>query len=405
MPPLSDHHVIPPGEILGVFGSGQLGRMFALAAAQLGYRVWTFSPDSLSPAGQVCEREFIADYTDLAAVREFASQVAGITFEFENIPETTIQAAEALTRVRPAARVLGICQHRLREKQFLAQRGIPHAPFLPVNSPAELEAAIRVIGLPAILKTAGFGYDGKGQYRLHDAADLSAAWASAATPERILEGWVDFACEVSVLVARGVDGQCVTWGVFENQHARGILDVTQTPARIDPQTAQVATELACHVARQIELCGLLCVEMFVTHAGEVLVNELAPRPHNSGHLTIEASVTSQFAQQVRLLTGLPLGETTLRQPTAMANLLGELWQSGTPNWSAACAIPGVQLHLYGKTEALPGRKMGHLTAVAPTTSAAVDRVLLARQALIQSTGSANSDNSPVSGTATQSGRF
>lgn len=379
--PPSATAALPPGAVIGVLGSGQLGRMFAIAAAQLGYRVWTLSPDCGSPAGQVCEREVVAAYDDIAAIRQFAACVAALTFEFENIPAASTRAAASLTRVRPTGGILEICQHRLREKRYLAEQGFPVAPFHEVNSPAELNAACTMLGYPAILKTAGFGYDGKGQARIRGPADLAAAWQSTDIPERVLEGWIDFKCEVSVIIARNIRGETRTWGVMENHHEQGILAMTIAPARIDPSIAAAAAELACRIAARLDLVGVLCVECFITHDGQVLVNELAPRPHNSGHVTIEAAPCSQFEQLARIVAGLPMGATEISQPAAMVNLLGDVWEHGEPCWEAALAIPGVHLHLYGKDEPRPGRKMGHLTVLAETADRAVDLALAAKAAL------------------------
>ena len=357
--------------------------MFALAARRLGYRVHTLSPDRESPTGQVADRESVASYEDLDAVRLFAASVQVVTFEFENVPAATAAAAAEHTLVRPAGSVLHTTQNRLREKNFLATHGFPVAPFAAVRSLAELEAAAKTIGLPAVLKTAGWGYDGKGQAVLRSFDDAPRAWAALASdapsPEAILEAFVDFACEVSVVAARGGDGSYADWGLFENQHRGHVLDLTLWPARISEDVARRAREIARGVLEALNVVGVLCVEMFVARDGALFVNELAPRPHNSGHLTIEASVTSQFEQQVRAVCGLPLGSTELLRPAAMANLLGDLWANGEPRWNRALQDPNVKLHLYGKTDARPGRKMGHLTALGIDPEDAAARVLAARE--------------------------
>ena len=372
---------ILPGARIGVLGSGQLGRMFAIAARRMGYRVATFSPDTDTPTGQIADLEITADYLDLDRVRDFARSVDVVTFEFENVPHATAAAAAELVPVRPAGSVLHTTQHRVREKEFLASRGFPVAPFAVVRSLAELELAVARIGTPAVLKSAGFGYDGKGQRKLRAPSEAAAAWTSIGAQECVLEGFVDFELECSVVAARGLDGAFAHWGVIENVHERHILDVSVAPGRVPPSVVRDAIELARGVLEALDVVGVLCVELFLRKDGRLVVNELAPRPHNSGHLTFDASVTSQFEQQLRAVCGLPLGSTELLRPAAMANLLGDLWSNGTPNWSAACADPDIKLHLYGKLDALPGRKMGHLTALAPDVETAIAKVRAARERL------------------------
>jgi 5-(carboxyamino)imidazole ribonucleotide synthase len=384
---------ILPGATLGVLGGGQLGRMFAIAARRMGYRVHTFAPEDDTPAGQVADREVCAAYDDLDAVRSFARAVDVVTFEFENVPSATAETAAEEAPVRPAGGVLHTTQHRLREKGFLAAAGFPVTPFLAVRSEADLRAGLVSLGGRAVLKTAGWGYDGKGQVRIDgvDAADPAAvaaaaseAWAAAATGEAVLERLVDFAAEASVVAARGLDGSMAHFGLIENHHRRHILDVALAPApiaRMAPGLEAEAFALTRGILEALEVVGVLCVELFVTTSGQLLVNELAPRPHNSGHLTFDACVTSQFEQQVRAVCGLPLGSTELLRPAAMANLLGDLWQEGEPDWAAACAFPEVKLHLYGKAQPRAGRKMGHLTAFGADAGAARQRVLEARAAL------------------------
>ena len=373
--------MISPGGILGVLGNGQLGRMFALAAARLGYRVWCYGPEEDSPAGRVCARDFAAPYEDLDQVREFARQISAVTLEFENIPVETVRAVAELAPLRPGELPLYIAQHRRREKEFLNSHGIPVAPFRVVHSLEQLTTAVRELGLPCVLKSAGFGYDGKGQARITTPEQITAAWQTVNVEECVLEGWIDFTREISVLVARNEQGAAVTWDPFENRHVGGILDLSICPASIPQELQQQARQLALRVAESLELVGLLCVEMFVTRDDQLIVNEMAPRPHNSGHLTIEGCVTSQFEQQARITAGLPLGSTALRQPVAMVNLLGERWEAGEPNWSAALALPGVSLHLYGKEEPRRGRKMGHLTALGETAQQAAQLASDARERL------------------------
>ena len=378
---MSDGRTILPGATLGVMGSGQLGRMFAIAARRMGYRVHAFSPDSDTPTGQVADLETTAAYDDEAAVREFAKSVAVLTFEFENVPSQTIKWASAHCPVRPSGNVLHVCQHRLREKEFLAGAGIPVAPFRKIESAAQLVAAAAEIGLPGVLKTAAFGYDGKGQRKLRPGDDLAEAWRPFAGQPAVVEKFITFDREISVIVARGLDGSMTTWPVCENEHANHILDVTLCPARLAAPVAERAAELARSIALALDLTGILAVEMFLMHDGGIVVNELAPRPHNSGHFSFDASVTSQFEQQVRAVCGLPLGSTESLRPSAMANLLGDEWSAGEPDWAAAAAFPDVKIHLYGKAAAKPGRKMGHLTAFGATVEQAAATVRAARAAL------------------------
>jgi 5-(carboxyamino)imidazole ribonucleotide synthase len=377
--------IIPPGATVGVLGSGQLGRMFAIAARRMGYRVHTLSPDTDTPTGQVADREITAAYDDLDAVRAFAREVDVVTFEFENVSSAATEAAAHFAPVRPAGSVLHTTQNRLREKAFLAAAGLPVAPFAPVRSLADLEAALAVIcagGTPAVLKTAGWGYDGKGQVKISAPEEAAAAWETIGAQEAILEAFVDFDRELSVVAARGLDGSFVHYGTIENRHRHHILDVSTAPAVVPPVVERDAITIARAVLEGLDVVGVLAVEMFLTRDFRLLVNELAPRPHNSGHLTFDACVTSQFEQQLRAICGLPLGSTELLRPAAMANLLGDLWSQGEPDWAAACRDPDVKLHLYGKAAARPGRKMGHLTALATTAEAAMRKVVKARERLV-----------------------
>jgi 5-(carboxyamino)imidazole ribonucleotide synthase len=355
--------------------------MFAIAARRMGYRVHTLSPARDTPTGQVADVEVRADYDDLDAVRAFAAQVAVVTFEFENVPAAAAAAAAERAPVRPSGAVLDVCQQRLREKTFLRDAGLPVPDFRAVRSVGDLRAALQALGAPAILKSAAFGYDGKGQAKVASPAEAEAALAAVGAEECILETEVPFLREVSVVAARGGDGAFAHWGVIENVHVEHILDVSVAPAPLEPRLAEEAVGLARAVLERLEVVGVLCVEMFVAPGGRLLINELAPRPHNSGHLTVDASVTSQFEQQLRAVVGLPLGATELLRPAAMANLLGDLWALGEPDFARACAFPEVKLHLYGKAEARPGRKMGHLTALAATAGEARTRVRAARAAL------------------------
>lgn len=373
---------ILPGATLGVLGSGQLGRMFAIAARRMGYRVHTLSPDRETPTGQVADYEVSADYADLDAVATFARAVDVVTFEFENVPAAATECAARHAPVRPRGEVLHTTQNRRREKHALAAAGFPTAPFEHLSAPQALPAALARIGTPAVLKTAGFGYDGKGQVRIDEGDDPEAAWRAIGGVEAVLEGFVDFAAELSVVAARGLDGAVADFGVIENRHRDHILDVSIADMPLPPGLADEARAIARGVLETLDVVGVLCVELFLTRDGRLLVNELAPRPHNSGHLTFDACVTSQFEQQVRAVCGLPLGATDRLAPAAMANLLGDVWQGGEPDWAAALADDRVKLHLYGKAEARPGRKMGHLTAFGADREDATARVLAAREALV-----------------------
>lgn len=378
---------ILPGSTIGVLGSGQLGRMFAIAARELGYRIHILSPESDSPAGQIGDEEYTCSYDDLDRIREFARRVHVVTFEFENVPAASTAAAAEFVPVRPDGRVLHVTQHRLREKSFLRENGFPVTQFRRIISLSDLEKAAQDIGLPAVLKTASFGYDGKGQVKLSSFDQLAPAWQQLSGTEAIYEAYVAFEKELSVVAARGLDREIAVFPVFENSHANHILDVTFAPAAIDPRLAREACDLAAGILEKLDVVGLLTVEMFLTRDGRLVVNELAPRTHNSAHLTIDSCATSQFEQQVRAVCGLPLGATQLRQPSAMANLLGDLWIDGRPNWPAALTDPTIKLHLYGKSEPRSGRKMGHLTATGATTQEAVETVVRARSRLAQKVSS------------------
>lgn len=381
---MSGSEVILPGATLGVMGSGQLGRMFAIAARRMGYRVHTFSPDYDTPTGQVADKEITASYDDETAVRDFAKGISALTFEFENVPAQTIDWAAEHCPVRPGRNVLHTCQHRLREKEFLSGAGLPVAPFWKVDSAEDLKAALALTEGGGVLKTAAFGYDGKGQRKLTGKEDAATVWAefTASGPcQAVLEKLISFEREISVIVARGHDGAMLTWPVCENEHVNHILDVTYCPARISETVATNARKLAELAAKSLDLVGVLAVEMFLCADGSIIINELAPRPHNSGHFSFDASVTSQFEQQVRAVCGLPLGSTDSLQPAAMANLLGDIWSNGEPDWTAAAQFPEVKIHLYGKAGAKPGRKMGHLTAFGTDVNAAAEKVRAAKRAL------------------------
>lgn len=350
--------VIAPGSIIGILGAGQLGRMTALAAARLGYKVHVFAPESMdSSCGQVVAHHTQAGWHDLRALARFADDVDVITLEWENVPTYTVEFLARHINVHPGAGVLAVAQDRVAEKSFANRLGIATAPFRAVNSPAELADAVTAIGTPSILKSNRMGYDGKGQLRIHDGDDLSGAFDAIGSDQAILEGFVDFTMEISVITARRADGAVMSYPPVQNRHKDGILDTTTAPAAINPALATEATRIAEALARELGVVGLLAVEMFVTRDNRVLVNEMAPRPHNSGHWTIDFAETSQFEQLIRAVCGLPLGPAGLTRPCVMTNLIG----NDVDQWLELVAEPGTCVHLYGKGEPRPGRKMGHVT--------------------------------------------
>ena len=376
--------VLRPPASLGVIGGGQLGRMFVQAAQRLGYRAGVLGTIPEGPCAQVAHWSVVGPPDHLPSLRDFAGRADAVTVEFENVSAPALRWLERRMPVRPGWKTVWVSQDRLREKTFLATHGLPLAPWRPVRTLEDLAGAVGSLGLPLILKTAASGYDGKGQVRVDDADRIEAAWNQLGRVACVAEGWVTFAAEISVVVARGADGKAVTFPVALNRHERHILDATVMPAPVGPIVSQEARDLALSIAQALGTAGVLTVEFFLTAEGRLMINELAPRPHNSGHLTIEAAVTSQFEQQVRALCGLPLGDPSLTTPAAMVNLLGDLWQKGEPDWSAMWSLdPGVKLHLYGKKTAAPGRKMGHLTVVDPDPDLALDRVVAARRASVR----------------------
>ena len=360
--------VIPPGAWLGLLGGGQLGRMFCMAAQSLGYKVAVLDPGSDSPAGSVADRHLQADYLDNAALTTMARLCAGATTEFENVPAGALEYLAATARVTPAAASVAIAQDRIAEKSFLSDHGFGVAPFAVLR---EAAAAVDVDPalLPGIVKSARFGYDGKGQARVTSREEVIAAFDAMRRQPCVLERFVSLACEVSVIVARDDQGEVSSWPVAENHHRDGILDVSIAPARVPAALAAKARSIATAVATALDYRGVLCVELFVTKAGELLVNEIAPRPHNSGHYTIDACVTSQFEQQARVLAALPLGDTTQHAPAVMVNLLGDIWFEGDgvvardPDWTRVLRHGRAKLHLYGKAQPRRGRKMGHVTCL------------------------------------------
>lgn len=373
--------MILPGQTIGLLGGGQLGRMFGIAARRMGYHVHTLDPTMDCPAGQIADVEINRPYDDIDAARNFANRVDVVTFEFENVPAETLAAIEGITPVHPSPFVLDTCRHRLREKAFLSKHGFPVAAYRECRSAADVRAAAGTLGGKTILKSAEFGYDGKGQARLSSPDDAEAAWAAVGVSTAVLEKVVPFDFELSVIVARTATGESRCYPPGRNEHVAGILDITTVPANLPPGMARRAEQIAVGIAEALGVVGLLAVELFA--AGEALiVNELAPRPHNSGHWTFDGAITSQFEQQLRAVCGLPLGDPSMLKPAAaMANLLGDLWDEGEPDWAAALAHPAVKLHLYGKTLATPGRKMGHLVALGEQASDARRAVIEARDSL------------------------
>lgn len=349
--------ILPPGSVVGIMGGGQLGRMIALAAARLGYRCAIFCETENDPAAQVSDIVVAAPYDDPAALQRFAACTDVVTFEFENLPRNAANWLSDHTLVRPNVRSLEIAQDRVLEKTFLNSIGIETAPWAEISDAASLDQAWETIGAPSVFKTARFGYDGKGQAMVRTREQLDDAWQGVNQARGVLEGFVDFACEVSVIVARAPNGQAACYDVVENQHANHILDVTIAPARITAKIAEAAKKTGMAIAEALDLVGLVAVEIFVTRADEIVVNEIAPRPHNSGHWTIDACITSQFEQMVRAVCGLPLGTPERHSNAIMRNLIGDQ----ASDWRGILGQPETKLHLYGKSEARPGRKMGHMT--------------------------------------------
>jgi 5-(carboxyamino)imidazole ribonucleotide synthase len=369
-----------PDAMLGMLGGGQLGRMFTLAAHSMGYRVAVLDPDRSSPAGAIADVHLRAAYQDREALQQLADSCVAVTTEFENVPADSLRWLAAHCTVRPTGDSVAVAQDRIREKRFLTQNGFAVAPYVVIERVEDCNRVDATL-LPGILKRARFGYDGKGQARVATTDDVRAAFLSLGSEACVLERQVSLAAEVSVVAARGADGATRSFPVAENQHRNGILDVSIVPARVGADVEQQAQACAQAVAVKLGYCGVLAVEFFMTADGELLVNEIAPRPHNSGHYTIDACATSQFEQQVRTLCGLPLGDTRLLSPVVMVNLLGEVWQGGPPAWDAVFACPEAKLHLYGKHEARPGRKMGHYTVLGADADDALAKALAIRAKL------------------------
>ena len=376
--------MILPGETVGVVGGGQLGRMFTLRARSMGYRVVVLDPDAASPAGAVADRHIRAGYADQAALDQLAAACRAVTTEFENVPAATLERLAARTVVRPPVRAVAIAQDRIAEKTFLHHQGFATAPFRAVHDDRELTEALSTVRLPALLKTSRLGYDGKGQVPVTDVASAAAAFERLGRVACVLEERLTLETEVSVVLARAASGEVAAFPVGENRHRDGILETTVVPAGVAPGLMDDARDLAVRVAERMEYTGVLGVELFVANGGKLFVNEMAPRPHNSGHYTMDACTVDQFEQQLRALCDLPLGQPRLLSPVTMINLLGDLWQAGEPRWAEALRLPGVRLHLYGKAEPRPGRKMGHLNCLAESPALAFELAHQARSALAPS---------------------
>jgi len=373
--------VILPGATVGVLGGGQLGRMFTLQARTMGYGVVVLDPDPASPAGAVANRHIRAPYDDERALSDLSESCAAITTEFENVPAAALQTLTRSSLVRPPVEAVATSQDRIAEKSFLQSHGIPTAKFRAVRDLRELKTAVTALRLPALLKTSRFGYDGKGQALVKSEEDAVRAYQRFGGVPCVLEERLALECELSVVLARGIDGDVAPFPVAENQHRDGILETSVVPARVPEAMTREARELATGLAEEMEYVGVLGVELFVANGSRLLVNEMAPRPHNSGHYTLDACSTDQFEQQLRALCGLPLAQPWLLSPVAMINLLGDLWADGEPRWEEALSRPGVRLHLYGKAEARPGRKMGHLNCLATDPDRALATALETRDAL------------------------
>jgi 5-(carboxyamino)imidazole ribonucleotide synthase len=356
---------LPFGATIGIVGGGQLGRMSAMAAARLGYRCHILTPDADSPASQVAAGTTLGAYDDFAALRAFAGTVDVVTFEFENVSAAGLDLLAALKPVLPSPSVLRISQDRASEKGFINGAGLPTVAWMQVDAREELDRAVRLLGLPSVLKTTRLGYDGRGQATLRSADDLDAAWERLAPKPLILEAFIDFACEISVIVARSADGTVVTFDAVENRHRNHVLDLTLAPAQTTQEILETARSIATELAIATNLVGLLAVEMFVDRDGQVKVNEIAPRPHNSGHWTLDACPVSQFEMHIRAVAGLPLPPARRHSDAVMKNLIGP---DDLALWPEILATPGLIPHHYGKAEARPGRKMGHVTRLFPRGS-------------------------------------
>ncbi|HUG27441.1 MAG TPA: 5-(carboxyamino)imidazole ribonucleotide synthase [Gemmatimonadales bacterium] len=373
--------MILPGATIGLLGGGQLGRMFTARARTMGYRVWVLDPDPASPAGHLADRHIAAAYTDPEALQTLAHGCQVVTTEFENVPAAALETLASQVRVWPPPAAVAVAQDRNREKGFLRLHGLQTTLHAPVCSEEDVPTAWQLVGGPALLKTSRLGYDGKGQADVTSVAAAQTAFRSFNSVECVLERRLELEAELSVVLARNEHGSIARFPVGQNHHVDGILDTTVVPAALPRETIDEAESVATRVAEALEYVGVLGVELFVANEGRIYVNEIAPRPHNSGHFTQDACLTCQFEQQVRAICGLPLGGTALLSPVAMVNLLGDLWKTGEPRWDRALADPGVKLHLYGKADPRPGRKMGHLNVLAASPAEAKQRALAARRAL------------------------
>ncbi|MBW8028509.1 MAG: 5-(carboxyamino)imidazole ribonucleotide synthase [Ferrovum sp.] len=367
---------------LGLLGGGQLGRMFTSAARTMGFDVWVLDPDPDAPAAHFATRHLCAAFDDATALKLLADSCRAVTTEFENVPAETLSALASQVIVRPGARAVSIAQDRILEKTFLRNEGFPVGTFALIPNRESCANALAQIKFPALIKTARFGYDGKGQVRVESAEEVQEILShNSDLLPCILEEIVPLRLEISVILARTSAGEISHWPVAENRHHQGILDITIAPARIRDELAARARKMASEIAERLEYVGVMAVEFFVTGIDQILVNEIAPRPHNSGHYTLDACITSQFEQQVRVLCDLPLGSTEQLRPAAMINLLGDLWQEGTPPWTLVFQEPEAKLHLYGKEKPRPGRKMGHITVLGPSANEALERALRLKNAL------------------------
>ncbi len=373
--------MILPDASLGVLGGGQLGRMFTLAAHSMGYRVVVLDPDASSPAGLIADQHIMADYRDRAALQMLGDECAAITTEFENVPADSLEHLEQYCPVRPGADAVRIAQNRIDEKTFIQEHGLATAPFAAIYEVADLEAAIAGLTPPLLLKTASMGYDGKGQRQVSTLDEARVAFRDMGDIPCVLEEMVDLEREISVVLARNINGETAVYPVGENRHVNGILDTTLVPSTADPAITEQAIGMASQLADTLNYCGVLAVEFFCVRQGELLINEIAPRPHNSGHFTVDACTTSQFEQQVRMMCGLTPGNTGLLSAVVMTNLTGDIWDNGTPAWQHVLNEPGAHLHLYGKREARPGRKMGHINCTANDVESALEITARIRTAL------------------------
>jgi 5-(carboxyamino)imidazole ribonucleotide synthase len=373
--------MILPNATLGVLGGGQLGRMFTLAAYSMGYRVVVLDPDPHSPAGLIADQHIKADYRDHAALQLLGDECAAITCEFENVPAESMEYLEKFCAVRPGARAVRIAQDRIREKTFVQKHGLATAAFAAIYEDADIVAAIETLNAPLLMKTASMGYDGKGQVQVNTLAEARSAFEQLGNAACVLEELVDLEHEISVILARSLDGRMSVYPVGENRHVNGILDTTIVPAAVDPALGKAAIDMATRLADAMDYCGVLAVEFFCTRQGTLLINEIATRPHNSGHYTVDACATSQFEQQVRMMCGLPPGDTQMLSPVVMTNLLGDIWENGEPDWRQVLNESQAHLHLYGKKTARPGRKMGHINCLAEDIEQALATAARIRKAL------------------------